>query len=104
MYRLAHNIVSYEDHRTDTTYFSTAGEIEAWLRRALGNHNAPITVGVLDDVSFTLAADSPTLIQKHVFDRSDGLQAGYQANAFRPWAGTTNWWHPERGPTPGFRR
>ena len=95
MYRLAHSIVNYEDHDTDTTYFSTAREVAAWLRRSLGNHSAPITVGVLDDVSFTLAADSPTLIQKHVFDRAEGLQAGYQANAFRPWAGTQNWWHPE---------
>jgi hypothetical protein len=84
LYRLAHDILSYEDHRADTTYFSTGREVEAWLRRALGNHNAPIAVSVLDDVSFTLAAEGPTLIQKHVFERSGGLQAGYQANAFRP--------------------
>lgn len=98
MYRMAHNIVNYEDHDTDTTYFSTAGDVEAWLRRALGHHNAPLTVRVLDDVSFTLAAGGPALIQRHIFDRSDGpdVEAGYQAAAFRPWAGKKNWWSPER--------
>ncbi|HEX9228442.1 MAG TPA: hypothetical protein VF885_17710, partial [Arthrobacter sp.] len=98
MYRLAHNIVNYEDHHADTTYFSTAGDVEAWLRRSLGHHNAPLTVRVLDDVAFTLAAEGPVLIQQHIFDRSDGpdMEAGYQANAFRPWAGKKNWWNPER--------
>jgi hypothetical protein len=106
--------VNYEDHDTDTTYFSTAPEVQAWLRRSLGNHSAPLTVGLLDDASFTRAADSPTLIQRHVFDRSTGLQAGYQANAFVPSAGTQSWWDPDRpyygtrrcrpwdGPTPGY--
>jgi hypothetical protein len=92
MYRLAHSIVNYEDHHTDTTYFSTAADVEAWLRRSLGGHNAPITVGVLDDITFTLDADGPALIQRHIFDRAGGLQAGYQPNAFRPWAGAKNWW------------
>lgn len=96
MYRLAHSIVNYEDHHTDTTYFSTAGDVEAWLRRAFGDHNAPLTVGLLDDVAFTLAADGPALIQRHIFDRAEGLQAGYQPNAFRPWAGTGNWWDEDR--------
>jgi hypothetical protein len=98
LYRLANNIVDYEDHDTDTTYFSTAGDVEAWLRRALGHHNAPLTVRVLDDVSFTLEARDPALIQNHTFDRSDGpdIAAGYQAAAFQPWAGKKNWWNPER--------
>jgi hypothetical protein len=96
MYRLAHSIVNYEDHHVDTTYFSTAADVEAWLRRSLGDHNAPITVGLLDDVTFTLAADGPALIQRHIFDRAGGLQAGYQPNAFRPWAGTSNWWSEDR--------
>lgn len=98
LYRVANNIVNYEDHDTDTTYFSTAGDVEAWLRRALGNHNAPLTVRVLDDVSFTLDARVPALIQTHVYDRSDGpdMEAGYQAAALRLWAGKKNWWNPER--------
>jgi hypothetical protein len=96
IYRLAHSIVNYEDHDTDTTYFSTAADVEAWLRRALGGHNAPVTVGLLDDVTFTLDADGPTLIQRHIFDRASGLQAGYQPNALRPWAGTGNWWDEDR--------
>ena len=96
MYRLAHSIVSYDDHHVDTTYFSTAADVEAWLRRSLGDHNAPVTVGVLDDITFTLDADGPALIQRHIFDRADGLQAGYQPNAFRPWVGTSNWWDKDR--------
>lgn len=96
MYRLAHSIVNYEDHHTDTTYFSTVGDVEAWLRRSLGGHNAPVTVGLLDDVAFTLAAGGPALIQRHIFDRVDGLQTGYRPNAFRPWAGARNWWDEDR--------
>ncbi|MET1156610.1 hypothetical protein, partial [Arthrobacter sp.] len=97
LYRLAHNIVNYEDHDTDTTYFSTAGDVEAWLRRALGNHNAPLTVRVLDDVSFTLDAKGPALIQTHIYDRSDGnITGAYRTAAFQPWAGRSNWWNPER--------
>lgn len=96
MYRMAHSIVSYDDHHTDTTYFSTAADLKAWLRRSLGDHNAPITVGLLDDVTFTLDADGPALIQRHIFDRTEGLQAGYQPKAFRPWVGTGNWWDEVR--------
>lgn len=96
MYRLAHSIVNYEDHHIDTTYFSTAADVEAWLRRSLGGHNAPITVGVLDDITFTLDPDGPALIQRHIFDRADGLRAGYQPHAFRPWSGTRNWWDEDR--------
>lgn len=96
MYRLAHSIVRYDDHHADTTYFSTAADVEAWLRRSLSDHNAPIAVGVLDDITFTLDADVPALIQRHIFDRADGLQAGYQPKAFRPWAGTRNWWDEDR--------
>lgn len=96
MYRLAHGIVNYEDHHIDTTYFSTGADVEAWLRRSLGDHNAPVTVGLLDDVTFTLASDGPALIQRHIFDRAGGLQAGYQPHAFQPWAGTRNWWDEDR--------
>lgn len=97
LYRLAHNIVNYEDHDTDTTYFSTAPEVQAWLRRSLGNHSAPIIVGLLDDASFTAAADAPTVFEDHAFDRSDSpeAKAGYQARAFLPAEGANNWWNPD---------
>ena len=98
LYRLAHNIVNYEVHDTDTTYFSTAAEVQAWLRRSLGNHGAPITVSVLDEVSLTGSAHGPALFEDHAFDRSESpeIQARYQANAFQPGDGINNWWDPDR--------
>lgn len=98
LYRIAHNIVGYDEQDRDTTYFSTAADVQAWLRRSLGHHGAPLSVHVLDDIAFALADNSPALIQKHLYDRSDGpeVRAGYRADAFRPWAGSQNWWDPDR--------
>lgn len=95
LYRLEHNIVNYEDHEADTYQFVTADELAAWLKRALGDHNAPISVHLLDGASLSLSAAQEPMIQRHHFDRSDGpeVKAGYQPNVFKPEVGTKNWWN-----------
>jgi hypothetical protein len=99
LYRLAHNIVNYEVHEAETSQFTTASKLGAWLKKSLGNHNAPIRVHLLDDVSFVLKSNRMPLVEEHSFDRSSSpeVKARYQANMFLPWAGVQNWFSSGHG-------
>ena len=104
MYRLSHNIVEYKEHESESEWFSTAEELDAWLKKSLGNHNAPIRTGLLDDVSFMLSPKPASLIQSHAFDRAVSSEAkdGYIPCAFKPWeipsSGQGSWWDLDRRP------
>lgn len=91
LYRMANQIVTYEDHEAATSQFVTARELNAWLQKVLGNHNAPFTVHLLDDVGLMLTDDDKPMIQRHTHDRGAELKQEYQPKRFYPWSGTANW-------------
>lgn len=93
LYRLEHNIVNYEDHEADTSQFTTANELAAWLKKSLGNHNAPFRVDLLDDIPVVVRSYRPQLFEDHHFHRSDSPKAAvaYKPNVFHPWVGVENW-------------
>lgn len=100
LYRVAHNIVGYAEHEASVEQFNTADELRAWLTRALGNHNAPLTVCLVDPMGlagFTVGgswdhANYP--FERHVYERSNEPQAlvqKHQTRFWHPWDGTQNW-------------
>ena len=93
LFRLEHNIVNYEDHEADTSQFTTANELAAWLKKSLGNHNAPIAVHLLDELPFVVRSYSPLVVEDHDFHRSEGpeVTVTFKANVFQPWTGVANW-------------
>lgn len=99
LYRLEHNIVDYDDQETGTSQFGTALELETWLKRALGRHNLPLSVHILDDAAMLLRADIMPVYQKHTYERSAGevLEILTSKQFFSPWAGFRTWERPEKG-------
>lgn len=95
--RMANGIVTYDQHEAALATFLRASELEVWLKRALGSHNAPISVHLLDDISLSLASENMPLYERHSWDRSDASDATirYYPREFRPWSGTETWRHPE---------
>ncbi|MCQ2001466.1 hypothetical protein [Arthrobacter zhaoxinii] len=93
LYRMEHNIVSYEDHETGTSQFESALELHTWLKRSLGDHNAPISVHVLDDVSFMLAEERLPVLQEHTYERisGPGVKVRYSTQTFFPWVNVLDW-------------
>lgn len=92
MYRLEHNIVHYSEHETDTARFGSAAELLVWLKRSLGNHNAPLGVHLLDDLVPVLRDYLP------MFHHAELDPAGsaeptirYVPRRFHPWEGFANW-------------
>lgn len=102
LYRLEHNIVDFAEHETSTAQFSTALELETWLKHALGNHAAPLAVHVLDDVALMLKAEMTPLYQEHTYERSAGkvLKIRTSEKFFYPWAGAADWTSPDRSGHP----
>ncbi|CAH0326971.1 hypothetical protein SRABI128_05680 [Microbacterium sp. Bi128] len=96
LYRLANNISEYEELEVDTSQFTTAQELGAWLDKALGNHNAPIVVRLLDDVTFMLRTRIPLRMQDHSYDREEGtaVEIRTRKKPFLLWDGVGNWLSP----------
>lgn len=92
MYRLEHNIVAYAEHESDLARFGSTAELQAWLRRSLGNHNADLGVFLLDDLPLVLEGSLP-MFQHAVFNRSGDPEPkiGYLPRQFDPWSGLANW-------------
>ena len=99
LYRLEHNIVDYDDQETGTSQFGTALELETWLKRALGRHNLPLSVHILDDAAMLLRAEIMPVYQKHTYERSAGevLEILTSKQSFSPWAGFRTWERPDKG-------
>ncbi|MCQ1947560.1 MULTISPECIES: hypothetical protein [unclassified Arthrobacter] len=99
LYRLEHHIVDYDDQETGTSQFVTALELETWLKSALGRHNLPISVDVLNDAALLLKAGTMPVFQQHTYERSEGpeLKVRKSKQFFSPWAGFRTWEHPDTG-------
>ena len=92
MYRLEHNIVHYSEHEIDTSRFGSAAELLAWLKRSLGNHNAPLAVHLLDDLVPVLRDYLP-MFHHAELDQAGGAEPTirYAPRKFSPWEGSANW-------------
>lgn len=91
MYRVEHNIVAYSEHETDVARFATAAELQAWVDRSLGSHNARFRVRLLNDITLVLT-DCLRPYQRVEFDRSAGEpEVGVARRVFTPWEGVENW-------------
>lgn len=93
LYRLEHNIVDFADQETGTSQFGTALELETWLKGALGRHNLPFSVHILDDAALLLGADIMPVYQKHTYEQPRGkvLEIRRSGQFFSPWAGFGTW-------------
>lgn len=92
MYRLEHNIVSYSEEETEVSRFFSADELQAWVDRSLGNHNAPLQVRLFDSLMFAIRGDFPAY-QLVEFNRAQAPEPAVKeaARKFNPWDGMANW-------------
>lgn len=93
LYRLEHSIVSYRDFESSTHQFQSGLDLEAWIEHALGGHNLPFQVHVLDDVAMMLDRVPLPKSQRHRYTSEDPetVSVNEVDRHLDPWLGTALW-------------